>query len=234
MSTPLISVITVCYNAVDVIESTIKSIIEQPGNDYEYIVIDGNSKDGTQAVVNKYIDKIDLFISEPDKGIPDALNKGVKLAKGKYVLFILGGDILKELPIESLKHEDADIVCYPVEVTGNKIIFPKIDWTIKIQNTIPHQGSFFKKSDSLVHDTKYRFFCDFAITQLYYRDNKEIKIFKSPVIAFHGLDGATSNKNNLNEIFQVVEDNFGITYKYLSKGYFKYLGFTNKLNRLLK
>jgi len=158
MEAPLITVITVTYNAANAVESTIKSVVNQSYQHFEYIVIDGNSTDGTQTVVEQYLDKIDVWLSEPDKGIPDALNKGVKLAKGKYIIFILAGDTLLQLPHQQLATQDADVVCFPVLVTGNVIQKPQINNMLKIKNTIPHQGAFFKRTGHLVHDNRYRFF----------------------------------------------------------------------------
>jgi glycosyltransferase involved in cell wall biosynthesis len=229
-NTPLISVITVTYNAKSVIEETINSIINQPFDNFEYIVIDGNSKDGTQALIEeKYIDKVDVWLSEPDKGIPDALNKGVKLAKGKYIVFILAGDILLELPHEQLSREDADLVCFPVKVTGNLIQHPQVNNWLKIKNTIPHQGAFFKRTENLVHDNAYRFYCDLALCQVYYKQKLQIKTYDSPVVAFHGLDGATSNRNNFKEVFKIVKDNYGSLYQALSFIYFKIDGVKRRL-----
>ena len=74
---PLVSVITVCYNATTVIEATILSIIGQTYSNIEYIIIDGGSTDGTIEVIKKYEKKISYWVSEPDKGIYDAMNKGI-------------------------------------------------------------------------------------------------------------------------------------------------------------
>ena len=229
MNNPLISVITVTYNAAEAVETTIKSIINQPFDNVEYIVIDGNSTDGTQAVVAPYLDKIDVWLSEPDKGISDALNKGVRLAKGKYVIFILAGDTLNELPYKQLEDESADLVCFPVMVTGNIIHQPKVNNWLKIMNTIPHQGAFFKRTDNLIHDNRWRFYCDLALCQIYYQKKLSIKVYNTPVVAFHGLDGATSNKRNFKEVFKIVEDNYGWGYKALSFLYFKFVGLKNRL-----
>lgn len=81
-----------CYNAVQVIESTITSVLDQSYSDVEYIVIDGGSKDGTCSLINKYTTKLSYYISEPDNGIYDAMNKGIHLAKGDYIIFINAGD----------------------------------------------------------------------------------------------------------------------------------------------
>lgn len=80
-----ISIITVCYNSAETIEYAIKSVLAQTHPDIEYIIIDGASKDGTAGIIRKYKDKIAKFVSEPDKGIYDAMNKGLKLATGDIV-----------------------------------------------------------------------------------------------------------------------------------------------------
>lgn len=86
------SVITVCRNAEKTIERTIRSVVAQTCPNKEFVVIDGASSDGTRAVLEKYRDKIDILVSEPDKGIYDAMNKGVSRATGDYVIFINADD----------------------------------------------------------------------------------------------------------------------------------------------
>ena len=78
-----ISVITVVYNAVDTIEDTLKSVIDQDYDDIEHIIIDGGSTDGTMDVVNRYREHLAVVVSEPDDGIYDAMNKGIDLATGE-------------------------------------------------------------------------------------------------------------------------------------------------------
>ncbi|KAA6303770.1 MAG: putative glycosyltransferase [Candidatus Ordinivivax streblomastigis] len=89
-----ISVITVSFNCVNTIEETIKSVLSQNYEDMEYIIIDGGSVDGTIGIIKKYEDKIIYWISEPDKGVCDAYNKGIKQAKGKLICIINSDDIL--------------------------------------------------------------------------------------------------------------------------------------------
>lgn len=91
---PELSIITINLNNKDGLETTIKSVVEQTYNDFEYIVIDGNSNDGSKDVILKYSDKITIWRSEADTGIYNAMNKGIKLAKGKYCLFLNSGDYL--------------------------------------------------------------------------------------------------------------------------------------------
>ncbi len=91
----LISVITVCYNAKETIKRTIQSVINQTFKKYEYIIIDGNSSDGTLGIINTFLANHKItVVSEPDQGIYDAMNKALALAKGEYVLFLNAGDEL--------------------------------------------------------------------------------------------------------------------------------------------
>ena len=89
---PMISIITVVFNGEKYLEQTIKSIINQTYKNFEYIIIDGGSTDGTLEIIKKYEDKISYWISEKDKGISDAFNKGVMAAKGDYINFQGDGD----------------------------------------------------------------------------------------------------------------------------------------------
>lgn len=86
-----ISIITICYNSSKTIERTILSVLGQTYQNYEYIVIDGGSTDGTVDILRKYSRKIN-WISEPDNGIYDAMNKGIRISKGEWLNFMNAGD----------------------------------------------------------------------------------------------------------------------------------------------
>lgn len=92
MFNPKLSVITIVYNNVRDIERTILSVLNQTYNNIEYIIADGLSTDGTLQVISKYQDSVSKFISEKDNGIYDAMNKGLALASGDYVIFMNSGD----------------------------------------------------------------------------------------------------------------------------------------------
>ena len=79
-----ISIITVSFNSAETIEQTIKSVLEQDYENYEYIIIDGGSTDGTVDIIEKYADDLAYFVSEPDNGLYDAMNKGIHQARGRY------------------------------------------------------------------------------------------------------------------------------------------------------
>ena len=89
---PLITVVTVVYNGVAYLEETIKSTINQSYENVEYIIVDGGSTDDSLAIIRKYEHAIDYWVSEPDKGIYDAMNKGIDLAAGDWINFMNGGD----------------------------------------------------------------------------------------------------------------------------------------------
>ncbi|MGB9794570.1 glycosyltransferase family 2 protein [Caldisericum exile] len=123
---PLITVITVVFNGAKTLEETIKSVINQTYPNVEYIIIDGGSTDGTLDIIKKYEDQIDYWISEPDKGIYDAMNKGVTLALGYYIYF-LGSD----------------------DVVFSSEVFSKILSLIKLDTKLIYGNVYFKESGKI-------------------------------------------------------------------------------------
>lgn len=89
---PQVSIITVVYNGADCIEKTIESVLGQTYENIEYIIIDGGSTDKTLSIIKRHEDRIDQWISEPDHGIYDAMNKGIELASGEWLNFMNSGD----------------------------------------------------------------------------------------------------------------------------------------------
>lgn len=154
----LISIITVVYNDSQNIENTIKSVIKlKKKNNVEYIVIDGDSKDDTVFIVKKYIEYIDVLVSENDQGIYDAMNKGVKVATGDWLLFMNSGDsfynggaeVINELFLKNPDVKDYDVIYGNtlVKNSGNVISVPvqEINRKFFFHNTICHQSVFFSK-----------------------------------------------------------------------------------------
>lgn len=89
-----LSIITINYNNIVGLESTVNSVLNQTSKDFEYIVIDGNSSDGSADYLNKEEGNFSYWVSEPDTGIYNAMNKGLKRANGEYLLFLNSGDTL--------------------------------------------------------------------------------------------------------------------------------------------
>ena len=102
MKDPLVSIITVVYNNKEGIEKTLSSMVFQTYTAIEYIVIDGGSTDGTLEIISRYQDRINIFISEPDKGVYDAMNKGIGLSTGQLIGMINSGDFYENDAIETV------------------------------------------------------------------------------------------------------------------------------------
>ena len=117
---PLFSIITVCYNSQKTIERTIKSVLHQDFQDYEYIIIDGSSTDGTVEIIKKYEP---LFcgrmrwISEPDTGIYDAFNKGIRCSKGKLTWLVNSDDYIEKNALSVISN------AYSLYSTDNYLLF---------------------------------------------------------------------------------------------------------------
>jgi glycosyltransferase involved in cell wall biosynthesis len=144
-----LSIITINYNHVEGLRRTIESVLAQTSNDYEFVVIDGGSTDGSVDVIKEYADKIDYWVSEPDGGIYPAMNKGVRTAHGEYCIFMNSGDeFFKKDVIESVVNLqiNEDIVCGDI-CFGEKNISPnpdKVTMRTFYKHTLYHQASFIK------------------------------------------------------------------------------------------
>lgn len=144
-----LSIITINYNHADGLRRTIESVVAQTSKDYEFIVIDGGSTDGSVDVIKEYADKIDYWVSESDGGIYPAMNKGVRAAHGEYCIFMNSGDeFFKKDVIESMVNLqiNEDIVCGDI-CFGEKNISPnpdKVTMRTFYKHTLYHQASFIK------------------------------------------------------------------------------------------
>lgn len=123
LEVPKISIITVVFNGESLIERTIKSVLEQTFASIEYIIVDGLSNDGTLSIAKQYSSSITKIISEKDHGIYDAMNKGLKMATGNYILFLNAGDELYAKDTLSKVFENfinADVYYGNTAITNNK------------------------------------------------------------------------------------------------------------------
>lgn len=149
-----LSIITVCFNEADRIERTLASVADQTFRDFEWIVIDGGSSDGTVERLQHYRDCFAEFISEKDAGIYNAMNKGIALAQGEYLFFLNGGDYLSDNETLSRIFSgrlDADFVYGDITVIGDNrserlVMPPEISAESLYRKTIPHQSTFTKRS----------------------------------------------------------------------------------------
>ena len=161
-----LSIITVNFNNASGLERTIQSVISQTFKDYEFIIIDGGSADNSVNIIHKYEQKIDYWVSEPDGGIYQGMNKGLRQAKGDYVNFMNSGDCFySNSVLERIfsLDTDADII------TGTHVGSPHpnigkdgISLYTLCTGAVDHQASFIKRDIALRHpyDEKYRIVSD--------------------------------------------------------------------------
>lgn len=233
MKNPRITVITVTFNAVNIIEKTILSVVNQEYANIEYIIIDGNSTDGTVELIKKYDSYVTLWISESDEGIYDAMNKAIRRATGDWLLFINGGDILLSIPIKDLvMANNYDAVCGRVK-TGNTIVYPSFSWKMKLSNLLPHQGLFYRRErmHSLYDIASYKIFSDYDYNLKMYEIGQKIFI-SDTIIAKHSLDGVSNDPKYIKELYSVIFNNCGLFFVILSFLRFKYIGLKKTLSKL--
>lgn len=170
-----ISIITVVYNSEKYIRRTIESIVGQDYPAIEYIIIDGKSKDTTMQIVNEYRDRIAVVVSEPDKGLYDAMNKGLRLATGSYVLYINSGDALSSPTLLSDIFNnvpaDSDVIYGDTQITDedgnilhNRRHRPpeQLTWRdYKRGMLVCHQSFIAKRTLCDEYDTNYRYAADY-------------------------------------------------------------------------
>lgn len=151
-----VSIITVNLNNAAGLKKTVESVMNQVFRNFEYIVVDGASTDGSIEAIKEYTSRIDHLVSEPDQGIYHAMNKGIGMANGRYCLFLNSGDWLADDQVLSNvfeKEQDADIIsgdtAYydPAKQTVKWLIPSPDDLTANtfFNGTLPHQSTFIKR-----------------------------------------------------------------------------------------
>lgn len=211
MKTPEFSIITVCYNAAVNLEQTIQSVLCQDYKNLEYIVIDGQSVDATATILDKYKSNIDHLTSEPDKGIADAMNKGLKQASGNWILFLHAGDYLLARDAISIARSYIK-KNFGYDIYAFNILFGDLNrWMekqskgfrpwINIKTQFQHQGAVcsgrvFQKVGNF--DTDYKIAVDYDWFLRAYRAGSRAKTINK-AISFMRNDGISSqvDKDNL-------------------------------------
>lgn len=207
------SIITINYNNRDGLETTINSVLGQSYKDFEYIIIDGGSTDGSVEVIKRYESQIDYWVSEPDKGVYNAMNKGIGKASGDYLNFMNSGDTYhSSTALESIAklHSEDDIIIGGYYETGKGVshTIPPQDVTLLtlLKYTINHQATFIKKSlfDKRLYDESYIIMADAKFNfQSIILDNCSVKITED-VIADYDTNGISSNY----ELYKIERQRF--------------------------
>ena len=219
-----ISIITVVYNSERFIRRTIESIVGQDYPAIEYIIIDGKSKDSTMEIVNEYRDRIAVVVSEPDKGLYDAMNKGLRLATGDYVLYINSGDALASptllTDIFCNTPADSDVIYGDTHITdedGNIIHSrrhrppEKLSWKdFRRGMLVCHQSFIARRTLCSEYDTNYRYAADYDWCLKVLLKSKVITNYGKEISLF--MDGGQTKRTivpGLKERYRIMCKHYG-------------------------
>ncbi len=233
---PLISIITVVFQARQDLPALIDSVLRLKDKNTEFIVIDGGSKDGTAELLKQYDSAIDYWVSEPDQGVYDAMNKGIAAAKGTFVFHLNAGDRLLCLPTEELELvalEHADVAAFRVLIDGEEEFRPEIGLALRFNNTLHHQGTFYRRESIPAYDVRYRVFADFDVNQRLALRDARIQTFDR-VVALHTTGGlsAIASQDNIAEFFHVIRKNYGWRHLPIAWLLCKWRGGISRLKRI--
>lgn len=219
---PLVTIITVVYNGQDFIEETIKSVLSQSYNNIEYIIVDGGSTDGTIEIIKKYEQDISKWISEPDNGIYDAMNKGIFLANGDWMNFLNAGDsfvdsgVLSKIftsKLENITLVYGDIVAIKENGTHLRVnaINLKDDFSLRKGMKVCHQAIFYHKDIIEKYDDSLRLKAEWKHLINITRNKKfNAKKFNFPFVYYTvGGIGAQLLKLNQEEYRKVFLETYG-------------------------
>ena len=236
---PKFSIITVTYNAEKVLEDTIQSVIFQTYRNVEYIIVDGASKDHTLEIVNKYHDRINKVTSEIDKGLYDAMNKGIQLATGDYLCFLNAGDKFHDSEtlqkvVHTLKGQELPDVIYGetaiVDEEGHFLHMRRLstpahlNWkSFKQGMLVCHQAFFANRELAINHlyDLQYRFSADFDWCIRIMKKAKCLHNTRLTLIDYLNEGMTTKNhKASLKERFCIMAKHYGLISTILHHGWF--------------
>ena len=225
--TPTFSVITVTYNAAEVLEDTIQSVITQTYHHVEYIIVDGASTDGTMDVVRKYRSRIRAVVSEPDKGLYDAMNKGMAMATGDYLCFLNAGDCFHEddtlqqiargiggdgLP--DILYGDTAIVDKEGHFLRMRRLSPpeRLTWkSFRSGMLVCHQAFFVRRELAEPYDLRYRYSADFDWCVRVMKKARTTHNTRLTVVDY--LDEGLTTRNHtasLKERFRIMARHYGL------------------------
>lgn len=217
---PKITVVTVCYNAVHDIEKTLLSVINQTYENVEYIVIDGGSSDGSVNVLKKYENHITFWNSEKDKGVYDAMNKGIHLASGEWINFMNAGDVfsnsdvLKNISRHLEKKYDVIYGDYRINKRGNTFVVKSDKLAISDKSSpamgFNHQASFVRSEVAKRYpfNLRYKLAADFDMMKTIYKTGG--KFLATGIVVVDYDLGGLSNKNiflHRYECLQIISPN---------------------------
>jgi glycosyltransferase involved in cell wall biosynthesis len=217
---PLITVITVVFNAEKHLEETILSVLNQAYGNIEYLIIDGGSTDGTLKIIKQYDGLIDYWLSEPDSGIYDAMNKGWMLAtENSCILFIGAGDRIVKIPEKVFEDK---IIHGRVEIGAGRFYVSRGDWPLQFGNTLHHQALLIPKkyASDPPFNTAYPLYADFDFNQRLRRQGYEF--VRDDLFTSFALPGGMSAKLDAMQMATIVYSNHGLFFALITYMYCTY------------
>lgn len=218
----MIYILTVCQNAKSKLAATIESVNSFRTEDLYFLVIDGDSTDGTKELLAKSGKRVDQWISAPDTGIYDAMNKGISLLPMKegHVLVLGAGDLLLSLP--SIEKTQSNTVLYGNVQVGDSLFTSKVGWKLRAGNTLHHQGLFIPRAllANLSYNPRYRIYADFDLNQRIYRSKIPFRALKT-TIAFAEPGGVSWGASQL-EMATIACANFGVFWGWVARLWIAY------------
>jgi glycosyltransferase involved in cell wall biosynthesis len=233
---PLISIIIVVFRDCKELGEIVESILPFQSSALEIVVVDGFSQDGTVELLESLNERIAFWLSEPDTGIYDAMNKGLAAARGTYVLHLNAGDRLLNVPWAALKQladEAIDVVCCRVLLDSRVVFVSSTSMLSKMDNTWHHQGTFYRRASHLRYDASYRMAADFDHNQRLLKQGCTIREL-DVVVADHKGDGISMQMKGHGEIYRSVRANFGLFYLALSKTRFALMVIRSRVRGLIR
>lgn len=216
-----LSIITINYNNLKGLKRTVESVVNQTWQEFEYIVIDGGSTDGSAAYIESQSSKIDYWVSESDKGIYNAMNKGIAKATGEYLFFLNSGDHFNS--INALKNnimclQNEDIIYFDINLIDKGVSYVKrspkeLRFSYLIFETLPHQSTFIKRklfTEIGYYDESIRIVSDWKFLIIAIIKHKVSYKYVEEVLTTFYLDGLSSLGDYSNERKEVLKDEFAV------------------------
>jgi glycosyltransferase involved in cell wall biosynthesis len=231
----LVSIIIVVFRDRNELKAVLDSVLKSKTAQVEVIVIDGGSDDGSVELLHQFGSAVDHWVSEPDLGLYDAMNKGIACAHGRFVYHINAGDRLVYLPVREIVEADAehfDVISFGVSVDGKNSYRPSAGWRLRINNTLHHQGTFYRRSQFPGYRLNFKVFADFDANQRLALQGARMKLYDH-VVAIHSSGGLSNQGINGSELFRVVASNYGRAYVPLTWLDCKFRGLKQRLEKLL-
>lgn len=221
---PVITIVTVTYNAGSLVERTLQSVFAQDYHAIEYVIVDGGSTDNTLQVITRHRERFAVVLTEPDNGIYDAMNKGLRLATGEYILFLNAGDELYDsqtlshaisnAPGADVYYGNTAVVDEAGKVLGDRRLAPpeNLNWkSLQFGMCVSHQSIIARRSLCSPYDLSFRISADIDWTIKLLRNAKKVVNVHAYISRFlHGGASAKRRRQGLKERWIILVRHYGL------------------------